>query len=101
MATPVKFAVAAIPATFGVPDIDSNDGPSPCCEHCILPPPNKRILTQLLARMPRIIAVLLPFLWRKRVGVEPTGDRKNLPPAGFEDREDHRTPCASALPVKL
>src|SRR5712692_672454 len=80
MATPVKFAVAAIPATFGVPDIDSNDGPSPCCEHCILPPPNKRILTQLLARMPRIIAVLLPFLWRKRVGVEPTGDRKTCRP---------------------
>jgi trans-2,3-dihydro-3-hydroxyanthranilate isomerase len=29
------------------------------------------------------------------VGVEPTSDRANLPPAGFEDREDHRTPCAS------
>lgn len=29
------------------------------------------------------------------MGVEPTNDRANLPPAGFEDREDHRTPCAS------
>ena len=29
------------------------------------------------------------------MGVEPTSDRANLPPAGFEDREDHRTPCAS------
>jgi hypothetical protein len=24
-----------------------------------------------------------------------------MPSAGFEDREDHRTPCASVLPVKL
>src|ERR1043165_918789 len=23
--------------------------------------------------------------------------QENLPPAGFEDREDHRTPCASVL----
>src|SRR6266849_1936631 len=23
----------------------------------------------------------------------------NLPPAGFEDRESHRTPCASVLPT--
>jgi integrase len=34
--------------------------------------------------------------WRKRVRVERTHDRANLPRAGFEDREDHRTPCASA-----
>jgi hypothetical protein len=27
--------------------------------------------------------------------------QENLPPAGFEDREDHRTPCASILPVGL
>src|SRR5581483_3289824 len=33
--------------------------------------------------------------WRKRVRVERTGDGANPPPAGFEDREDHRTPCAS------
>ena len=33
--------------------------------------------------------------WRKRVGVEPTEDGANPPPAGFEDRESHRTPCAS------
>jgi hypothetical protein len=25
----------------------------------------------------------------------------NLPPAGFEDRESHRTPCASALRAVL
>src|SRR5579862_6012886 len=33
--------------------------------------------------------------WRKRVGVEPTDDRRGLPPSGFEDRDDHRTACAS------
>ena len=33
--------------------------------------------------------------------VERTEDRANLPPAGFEDREDHRTPFASAMqPVR-
>src|SRR5581483_2339714 len=35
--------------------------------------------------------------WRKRVRVERTGDGANPPPAGFEDREDHRTPFASVL----
>ena len=35
--------------------------------------------------------------WRKRVRVEHTQDRANLPRAGFEDREDHRIPCASVL----
>src|SRR5947209_19988831 len=33
--------------------------------------------------------------WRKRVRVELTLDGANPPSAGFEDREDHRTPCAS------
>jgi hypothetical protein len=36
--------------------------------------------------------------WRKRVGVEPTGDGVDPPPAGFEDRDDHRTACASNRP---
>jgi hypothetical protein len=34
-------------------------------------------------------------LWRKRVGVEPTIHPAKGRIAGFEDREDHRTPCAS------
>jgi hypothetical protein len=35
------------------------------------------------------------------VRVERTSDRTNLPLAGFEDREDHRTPFASAMqPVR-
>src|SRR5579859_6876648 len=36
-------------------------------------------------------------LWRKRVRVERTEDGQNPPPAGFEDRKGHRTPCASVL----
>jgi hypothetical protein len=35
-------------------------------------------------------------LWRKRVGVEPTILPAKGRIAGFEGREDHRTPCASA-----
>ena len=35
--------------------------------------------------------------WRKRVRVEHTRDTSGAPRTGFEDREDHRTPCASAL----
>ena len=34
-------------------------------------------------------------MWRKRVGVEPTIHPAKGRIAGFEDREDHRTPCAS------
>ncbi len=34
--------------------------------------------------------------WRKRVRVEHTHDTAKMPRAGFEDREDHRIPCASA-----
>jgi hypothetical protein len=34
--------------------------------------------------------------WRKRVGVEPTIRPAKGRIAGFEGREDHRTPCASA-----
>src|SRR5690242_21157851 len=33
--------------------------------------------------------------WRKRVGVEPTIRPAKGRIAGFEGREDHRTPCAS------
>ncbi len=33
--------------------------------------------------------------WRKRVRVEHTHDIAKMPRAGFEDREGHRTPCAS------
>ena len=35
------------------------------------------------------------WIWRKRVGVEPTIHPAKGRIAGFEDREDHRTPCAS------
>src|SRR5271156_4054148 len=35
--------------------------------------------------------------WRKRVGVEPTIRLAKSRIAGFEGREDHRTPCASAV----
>ncbi len=31
--------------------------------------------------------------------VERTEDIAKMPPAGFEDREDHRTPFASAMPI--
>ena len=31
------------------------------------------------------------------MGVEPTGDGVNPPSAGFEDRDDHRTACASVV----
>ena len=55
------------------------------------------VLVHILAHTLAEGAYLLLIKWRKRVGVEPTGDRKNLPPAGFEDREDHRTPCASVM----
>src|SRR5437660_5042410 len=34
-------------------------------------------------------------IWRKRVGVEPTIHPAKGRIAGLEDREDHRTPCAS------
>jgi len=36
------------------------------------------------------------YSWRKRVRVEHTRDTSGAPRTGFEDREDHRTPCASA-----
>ena len=39
---------------------------------------------------------LSPLDWRKRVRVERTRDIAKMPLAGFEDREDHRTPFASA-----
>jgi hypothetical protein len=40
--------------------------------------------------------------WRKRVRVEHTLDTAKMPSAGFEDREDHRTPFASAfIPSRL
>jgi len=35
-------------------------------------------------------------LWRKRVGVEPTRAGVDPTHTGFEDRDDHRTTCASA-----
>jgi hypothetical protein len=35
--------------------------------------------------------------WRKRVRVEHTHDTAKVPRAGFEDREGHRTPCASVV----
>ena len=35
------------------------------------------------------------MIWRKRVGVEPTIHPAKGRIAGFEGREDHRTPCAS------
>ena len=38
-----------------------------------------------------------PKTWRKRVRVERTRDGAKPPLAGFEDREDHRTPFASAM----
>ena len=37
--------------------------------------------------------------WRKRVRVERTIDPRGGPIAGFEDRESHRTPFASAGPT--
>jgi len=37
----------------------------------------------------------LKQIWRRRVGVEPTIHPAKGRIAGFEDREDHRTPCAS------
>jgi hypothetical protein len=43
----------------------------------------------------RVVAGFRLKGWRKRVRVERTIDRTNLPIAGFEDREDHRTPFAS------
>ena len=36
------------------------------------------------------------LVWRKRVGVEPTIRPAKGRIAGFEGREDHRTPCAPA-----
>jgi len=36
-------------------------------------------------------------IWRKRVRVEHTLDTAKVPSAGFEDRENHRIPFASAL----
>ena len=39
--------------------------------------------------------LLAKWIWRKRVGVEPTIHPAKGRIAGFEDREDHRTPCAS------
>jgi hypothetical protein len=47
---------------------------------------------QLMMKAPADLIVI----WRKRVRVEHTLDRANLPSAGFEDREDHRIPFASA-----
>jgi hypothetical protein len=38
--------------------------------------------------------------WRKRVGVEPTIHPAKGRIAGFEDREDHRTPCASGAIIR-
>jgi hypothetical protein len=35
------------------------------------------------------------------VGVEPTGDGVTPPPAGFEDRGNHRTACASVFVYRL
>lgn len=37
--------------------------------------------------------------WRKRVGVEPTQAGTNPTRTGFEDREIHRNPCASAVTI--
>ena len=34
--------------------------------------------------------------WRKRMGVEPTPRTATMRGNGFEDRESHRAPCASA-----
>jgi integrase len=42
-------------------------------------------------------AKLSPLVWRKRVRVEHTLDTAKVPSAGFEDRENHRIPFASAL----
>ena len=38
----------------------------------------------------------LTVAWRKRVGVEPTRPGVSRDANGFEVREGHRTPCASA-----
>src|SRR5437879_11863176 len=38
---------------------------------------------------------------RKRVGGEPTTHRAKERIAGLEDREDHRTPCASAAIIRV
>ncbi len=48
---------------------------------------------------PVILAQYLTKNWRKRVRVERTHDLAKRPRAGFEDREDHRTPCASVYVV--
>ncbi len=37
--------------------------------------------------------------WRKRVGVEPTSRAAKERDNGFEDREDHRAPFASASSI--
>jgi len=44
--------------------------------------------------------LLAKWIWRKRVGVEPTIHPAKGRIAGFEDREDHRTPCASKFPQR-
>ena len=37
------------------------------------------------------------WIWRRRVGVEPTQARSRVLADGFEDRAHHRTGCASAI----
>ena len=58
-----------------------------------------RLATRSPARTPGAEGTLLKLsnIWRKRVRVERTGDGVDPPPAGFEDREVHRNPCASIL----
>ena len=46
-------------------------------------------------KMPQKHGTFIDNVWRKRVGVEPTIHPAKGRIAGFEDREDHRTPCAS------
>jgi hypothetical protein len=45
-------------------------------------------------------SVFIGFLWRKRVGVEPTTRLAKSRIAGFEGREDHRIPFASAFSLQ-
>src|SRR5438045_5392050 len=51
---------------------------------------------QHAAREPHDSFGAMSSIWRKRVRVEHTLDTAKVPSAGFEDREDHRIPFASA-----
>jgi len=53
------------------------------------------MLAHELAHVKRKVSTVTEFRWRKRVGVEPTNDIAKMSLTGFEDRDDHRTACAS------